>query len=264
MNQIYIYIITFFFYSFLGWSMEVINVYRRQNKWVNRGFLLGPICPIYGYGCLSIIILLQKYSDDPITLTIMSIVICGLLEYFTSYFMEKIFKLRWWDYSDKKYNIAGRVCLENLIVFGILGASIMYLLNPLIVNILNKLPDITIEIIAIILFIIYIIDNILTFNVISKVKTTALNIRKDSTEEITRIIRETLRKQSYLTRRIVESFDFKPSKELIEEIKQKMKETKDKAKEINEFAKQNINKAKNKTKETINKTKQEINKIRNK
>ena len=261
MNQIYIYILTFFIYSFAGWSMEVINVKRRQNKWVNRGFLIGPICPIYGYGCLSIIILLKKYYEDPIVLLIMSIVICGLLEYLTSYIMEKLFKLRWWDYSDKKYNIAGRVCLENLVVFGLLGTTITYIINPFIVNILDKLPELLIQIITIILLIIYIIDNILTFNVITKIKTTALNIRKDSTEEITNKIRELLRKQSYLTRRLVESFDFKPSEKLLEEIKLRMEETKNKAKMINEKAKENFNR----TKENINKKKEIItNKIRNK
>ena len=85
--------------------MEVIGKLIEKRKFVNRGFLIGPYCPIYGHGAILITILLQKYIDDPIALFIMGVVVCSILEYLTSYFMEKIFHARWWDYSRYKFNI---------------------------------------------------------------------------------------------------------------------------------------------------------------
>ena len=105
--------------SFAGWIMETISISIRNKKFVNRGFLIGPVCPIYGYGVVLVSLLLQKYQNDIIVTFFMSIIICGFLEYFTSYFMEIIFKARWWDYSQRKFNINGRVCLENLVLFGL-------------------------------------------------------------------------------------------------------------------------------------------------
>ena len=93
------YVLLFFIYSFAGWLMETVQISIRQKKFVNRGFLIGPYCPIYGCGVILITLLLQKYAGDiPLTF-ILSILICGTLEYMTSYVMEKIFKARWWDYS---------------------------------------------------------------------------------------------------------------------------------------------------------------------
>ena len=103
------YFLLFIIYSFMGWLMEIIDNIIVKHKIVNRGFLLGPYCPIYGFGCLSLIFFLSNYKSDPIILFFMAIVICSILEYSTSYIMEKLFKLRWWYYIDKKFNINGRI-----------------------------------------------------------------------------------------------------------------------------------------------------------
>lgn len=115
MEEIKLYILIFFIYAIAGWIMETTTISIRNKKFVNRGFLVGPICPIYGYGVVLVSVLLKKYQEDMVATFCMSIIICGLLEYFTSFFMEKIFKARWWDYSQKKFNINGRICLENLV-----------------------------------------------------------------------------------------------------------------------------------------------------
>ena len=124
------YILSFFLFSFLGWLVEIIYCLLLDHKFTNRGFLIGPYCPIYGCGCLLLIIFLHGSLKDPISLFLKSIVICAILEYFTSYIMEKIFKMRWWDYSNRKFNINGRICLETIIPFGLLGCLVMYVLNP--------------------------------------------------------------------------------------------------------------------------------------
>ena len=122
-----VYFILFIIYAMIGWFIEIINGLIQTKKFVNRGFLIGPYCPIYGVGGILITLLLSKYYDDPIVLFFMGIAVCGILEYLTSYIMEKFFKARWWDYSKRKFNINGRICLETIIpVF----SSLITSLNP--------------------------------------------------------------------------------------------------------------------------------------
>ena len=140
-GQIENYIALFFIYSFLGWLMESVSDTIRKKKFVNRGFLIGPYCPIYGAGVLLITILLRKYNNDVWITFLMSLLICGTLEYLTSYVMEKLFNARWWDYSQRKFNINGRICLETLIPFGIAGTFIIYIANPFFLKFINMIPD---------------------------------------------------------------------------------------------------------------------------
>lgn len=120
--------------------------------------------------------------------------------------MEKLFKARWWDYSNKKYNINGRICLETMIPFGLLGCFAMYVLNPILINMLEAIPNIVSIILSIVLFIWFMIDVCISFKVIINFKNLAFSIRKDSTEEITKRVREVLSKKSILGRRLVNAF----------------------------------------------------------
>lgn len=129
-----VYFLLFIIYAVIGWCMEVVCKLIQYKKFVDRGFLIGPYCPIYGVGALLITFFLNKYVQDPVVLFVMAVVVCGILEYLTSYFMEKIYHARWWDYSSKKFNINGRICLSNLIAFGILGMFIMYISNPFLIG----------------------------------------------------------------------------------------------------------------------------------
>ena len=124
------YFLLFVIYSVIGWIMEVIYTLVIDKKFTNRGFLVGPYCPIYGVGAVLIIILLSGYKERPIGLFVLAIVICSILEYFTSYIMEKLFKARWWDYSNRKFNINGRICLETMVPFGVIACLIVYIVNP--------------------------------------------------------------------------------------------------------------------------------------
>lgn len=214
----------FIIYSFLGWCMEMVVCYIATKEWVNRGFLIGPICPIYGCGCLLMILLLEKYLKDPFVLFVMAMLLCSLLEYFTSYLMEKLFKARWWDYSHKKYNINGRICLDNILAFGILGLLMMYLINPFVVKMLGYVSLNIINIVAIVIAVIFVIDNVISLKVISSFKTVAKSIHKDSTAEITKKVREILSDKGRLYRRLVSAFDFIASEKLIKDIKDKVKQ----------------------------------------
>lgn len=196
----------FITYSFIGWCMEVGCKLVELKKFINRGFLIGPYCPIYGWGCILIIILHNKYTNDPLVLFIMAIVICSILEYFTSYFMEKLFKARWWDYSRRKFNINGRICLETMIPFGLLGCLIMYFVNPFFVSIYSKIPSNILIIISSVLFTIFLTDNIISYTIMFKMKIPKIKISKDSTEEITEYVRSILAKRSFLYKRLMKAY----------------------------------------------------------
>ena len=228
--------------------MEVALKLIESRKFVNRGFLIGPYCPIYGYGAILITFLLKKYVEDSLTLFVMAILVCGILEYITSYFMEKIFKARWWDYSKNKFNINGRVCLETIIPFGLLGLLIMYVTNPFFLAKLEKLPEIWLNILFWGILVIFITDNIVSTVVISYIKKALKFIGKelDNTEEITKKIREVLRQKSPLHRRLAEAYP------KLEAVKVKIKEKKEEIKQqVEEQKREIIEKVENQKREII-------------
>lgn len=185
-----IYFMMFIIYSIGGWIMECTLGVIQKHKFVNRGFLIGPYCPIYGVGVVCGTILLTRFSNNIFLLFILATVVCGTLEYLTSYLMEKIFKARWWDYSNNKFNINGRVCLETLIPFGVISVLIICYANPWLLDKLYMIPQNVLNWIVIVLLLIYIIDSSISFNIILKFKNFTKQ-EKDNTEEITKKVRET-------------------------------------------------------------------------
>ena len=218
MLVIWRYFLYFIIYSFLGWLIEVGCKSIQYKRFVNRGFLLGPICPIYGYGVLFIVLLIGDDTSDILSVFLKSILICSVLEYFTSYFMEKLFKVRWWDYSNNKFNINGRICLETMIPFGLLGTLVVYVIHPLIVRFVNLFSSNMIITIAIVLFIIYILDNILSFNVMNKIKKEIKKYSGDSTEIIKRKVTNWLEANSFLYRHLKKAY---PKFRIIQRLKKK-------------------------------------------
>ncbi len=213
MRNICILILLFFIYSVLGWCLEVSCKLIEKKRFINRGFLIGPYCPIYGYGALIMTIILSKYLEDPITLFIMIILSCSILEYYTSLALEKLFHTRWWDYSQKRFNINGRICLETMIPFGIFGLLIMYKINPFFYSLLEKIPNTILFIIVPVLIIIYIIDNIISFKIIENIQRKSKEtqekqiIKKDDTERITKLVRSQIEKSKKIfEKRIIHAF----------------------------------------------------------
>lgn len=206
MQYLYVLVLIFYFYSFMGWLMEVGLTIFQERKFINRGFLIGPICPIYGIGCVLILLLLNKYQGEPLTLFFMAIIICSILEYTTSYLMEKIFKNRWWDYSNFKYNINGRICLETMIPFGFLALVMYYGINPFLISTFSSIPFNILKWSTIIMIFITLLDIIFSFNVILNLKNISNSLRCDSTEIITKKVKEVLMNKNFLYRRLVNSF----------------------------------------------------------
>ena len=151
----------FFIASIIGWSFEVIMHIIEHGEFVKRGVLQGPWLPIYGYGCLLILTVLHKFRKKPLQEFILIIVLCGLVEYFTAVYLEYVFNgTKWWDYSGYFLNIQGRVCAEGLLVFGIGGIILVYILAPLIDNVLQKINPKKLAIICCSLLCLFIFDHI--------------------------------------------------------------------------------------------------------
>ena len=203
-----IYFLLFMIYSILGYVIEVLYVSFQHEKLIlSRGFFIGPLLPIYGTGALFITLFLSKYADQVITLFILSMVSCTVLEYYTSLILEKIFKLRWWDYKDKKYNLNGRVCLQNALLFGLGGVIIIEYLNPIVFKLLYPLSTLTIHVIAIISLTLFLLDFILSTKTLFILKDKLIKLGgSDSTHQIRLEVKEYLMKQSKLMKRLVKAF----------------------------------------------------------
>lgn len=138
--QIYYLMLYFFVYGFLGWCTEVAYATTKQKKFVNRGFLNGPICPIYGVGVTAVVYFLTPYKDNLILLYVMSTVLVTVLEGITGYLMDKIFHHKWWDYTNQPLNIGGYVCLIFSLVWGVACVVIVRGIHPVIHKVLTFIP----------------------------------------------------------------------------------------------------------------------------
>lgn len=198
----------FMIYSFIGYLTEITCCSINNKKLiVNRGFCLGPYLPIYGFSSVIMNIFLAKYSKDIITLFVMSAFVCTLMEYMTSLILEKIFHARWWDYTEKKFNLSGRVCLENACLFGFGGVAIVSILHPFLDGLVSMIPHNILIIISIVLFVIFMIDVIITVTTMRQVKIASMKFTaKDATEEISRKVRNEILKNKGLMLHMLNAF----------------------------------------------------------
>lgn len=244
------YFLYFLIIAICGWMMEVTLQLIQKHKFADRGFLIGPYCPIYGCGALLITLCLTGLKDHPVGLFSTAILVCGILEYATSYIMEKLFHARWWDYSECKFNINGRVCIETIIPFGILGVLLIYIVNPFVFENLATVPENILNIVAIAMAVLFAADLIVSLRVISIFRSTTKKFDKenpqDNTEEISQKVKEFLKGKSILNRRLINAFPKWTAiiKEQSEKIKQKTNEVREEIstrayemkEEINDYA----------------------------
>lgn len=227
------YFMLFIIYAVAGWICEVTLQLIQKHKLADRGFLIGPYCPIYGCGAILITLCLTPFNEHPIGLFILAMVLCGSLEYATSFIMEKAFNARWWDYSNMRFNINGRICLETLVPFGIAGLLIIYVFNPFLISMIGLRGENVLNITSIAILVIFVADVIVSSKIIYNFKKTNKEVSqqesKDSTEIISEKVREILRNKSFLNRRLIEAFpDFTTIlKEKGEELKRKTAEVKE-------------------------------------
>ena len=202
-------VLLFFAFSILGWCIEVTLKYFEFHRFINRGFLTGPWLPIYGSGAALITLVvggLAPLESSLGTTFLASFVLCGLVEYGTSWFMEKRFHARWWDYSKKPMNLHGRVWIGNLILFGLGGVLIIKLLDPLLLELFARISLPARECLAGGLSAVFLADYGMSHFVLKLVKTGVENSRADSTEQISREVHLLLHDRSYFHRRFAEAY----------------------------------------------------------
>lgn len=205
LEYLFYYFSLFVIYSFFGWIMEVILTFIKEKKFINRGFLIGPLIPIWGFGAILISMILSE-SDSYISLFFSSVVLASILEYFVNYLMEAIFKARWWDYSHLPFNLNGRIWFGSSAFFGIGGLLIINFSNPFLLNLFSKFNFNIIMIVNIIIFVLIIIDLCISCNIIKKLKLSAYSLKKDYTEEISSKVMGILSKKSKQFKRLLNAF----------------------------------------------------------
>lgn len=205
-KMIQYYSLLFFACSILGWCIEVLCKLIQFHRFINRGFLVGPWCPIYGFGAVFISLLLSRHVEDPLAVFGLAILICGILEYSASYMLEKIFHARWWDYSTKKFNLNGRVCADTLLPFGLLGLLLVYAITPVMFSCFDLLSETMIQIICLSLSLLFLVDITISTTTLVKIRVHAGKLDGDSTEKITNEVRSVLAEKSALVRRMMRAF----------------------------------------------------------
>lgn len=154
-------IMMFFVISFIGWLWEVSLHLISDGVFVNRGVLHGPWLPIYGSGGILILVILRKLREKPILEFLSAVVLCGCVEYYTAWHLELVHNgQKWWDYSGYFLNLHGRICAEGLLVFGLGGLAIVYLVAPVLDDLLNKINRKVLLVVTIVLLFIYMGDKV--------------------------------------------------------------------------------------------------------
>lgn len=216
----------FSIYSFLGWICEVIYCSIPVKKFINRGFLNGPVCPVYGFGALFVIYIMGWLNiDSPILIFIFGGVIASIIEFIADILLEYVFHTRLWNYSNRKFNIKGRVCLLNSTLFATLSLVLLEIIHPLMVVFISKFSNLAIILVASLFLIIFIVDMSLTVNEVVN-----LNITLKNMNILEKLKKEFNKKEFKLKRlrRLIEAFpqlEHKKYKEEFKRLKSLIKES---------------------------------------
>ena len=199
----------FFIYSIAGWVMEVFLKYLEYKRFINRGFLIGPYCPIYGAG--AVIVTASGAFLAPVERSwamsfLIAFVLCGILEYMTSYLLEKYFHARWWDYTRRPMNLHGRVWIGNLILFGIGGVFILEIFNPRLLALIARLDPRLFTAILTAVSILFVADSITSYFIMNLLKQGVEKSRADKSEEIAAEVRYLLENRSVFHKRILDAY----------------------------------------------------------
>lgn len=145
-------------YSFLGWLYESALCSIDQKKWINRGFLNGPVCPVYGVGALVSILFLDQRTDNIVVLFIVGMSLTCTVEYITALLLEKLFHAKWWDYSNHRFNFQGRISLWGALVFGALSVLLIKIIHPIVNGLIDQWPDWMQIALSLVIFIVLMLD----------------------------------------------------------------------------------------------------------
>lgn len=180
----------FFIYCFIGWIWESCYVSVENKKWVNRGFLRGPMLPIYGFGAIIILVATIPVKENLILVFVFGMIAATTLEYFTGVIMEKIFHVRYWDYSDEAFNFQGHICLLCSLAWGAFSILMVKVIHPPIEHGVLMIPDLISEIIVLCIIVLFTIDTVQSVNDALDLKDTLVRLTEGN--ETIRLIRKRL------------------------------------------------------------------------
>ncbi len=160
----------FVIYAVLGWCVEVIYATVNSGKFVNRGFLNGPVCPIYGFGVVIVIVALTPLQDNLAFLFVGSVLLTSVLEFLTGFVLEKVFHDKWWDYSGDPFNIRGYVCLKFSLLWGLACVFVMRIVQPLFVKLVHWMPETFGVAVLAVCGVLFLADGIVTITTIHSLK----------------------------------------------------------------------------------------------
>lgn len=179
MDTVIKYILLFFFYSAAGWLLESVYCSIGEKKIVNRGFLTGPLCPIYGTAAIVMAVLIYNpFKDKPLIVFLLGIILCDIVEYITSYVMEKLFAARWWDYTYELCNINGRICLKHSLYWGVISVIFVGTIHPAVEKLYDKINGRYVYYIFAVVMLVFIAD--VTNSVIKALDIRKLHIKLDN------------------------------------------------------------------------------------
>ena len=152
----------FLIYAFLGWICEVSFAALELGKFVNRGFLNGPVCPIYGVGMLAVVSVLWPIRKNALLLIFGAAVLTTAIEFITGFFLEKVFHTKWWDYSDMPFNIKGYICLKFTVLWGLAAALVVGAVHPFLYLMIRKTPFQVGIVFMVLFFLVFAVDLLIT------------------------------------------------------------------------------------------------------
>ncbi|MBM6828509.1 hypothetical protein H9X85_02530 [Anaerotignum lactatifermentans] len=212
----------FIIYSFLGWGMESAFVSISSKEWVNRGFLSGPFCPIYGVGALFMILLLSPVTDHVFLLFFGGFFLASVVEYVIAAILEKLFHASWWDYSEKKWNLKGRVCLQRSVEWGLLTIVLMRVIHPVIQGLADNIPTLLGEAAGTLLLMYLVADAGVTVQHILRLNEKLAHL-SEATDDVRRRLEST---RLYSARKeLAEHLEHLPAAQFLREWKDRMEET---------------------------------------
>ena len=214
----------FIIYSFLGWVMESTFRSVLEKKIINTGFLIGPLCPIYGIGACIMFLFLDKFYDNVVILFLVSIVSLTLWEYIVGVLLEKVFNTKYWDYSNQKFNFQGRICLFNSLCWGVLGVIFIKYIHPFIQELVKKVDIHVLHYVILIATVVFLIDMIVSIVKVKNIKVTLQKI-----EDLNQEIKEKLKEIKSTSKDAEKNADklevAKSLHELVEDLKKKRNRT---------------------------------------
>lgn len=204
------YVCLFIIYSFMGWVYETIFCTIKGGKWENRGFLYGPVCPIYGTGAIAISTIMELTLESQIELIwwqifLISVVGSAVLEYVTSWALEKLFHAIWWDYSNLPLNLHGRISLFTSLEFGLGGLLIVYIIAPYTVNCVDFIPPLIMELLALCFVFLFAVDLTLTVTALHHFDRMVVRMEDRFNHRMETIVDTTVQQSALIKERIVDN-----------------------------------------------------------